>query len=210
MFKHVWFDVERTITVPNAAFERAHDHLLYQTFSEVRREPDSKQLRAQYQEMYERLGTVSAVFRSLGKPAGFWHDVVSRLDRANLYDLRRQRVVKKVVGQIRQMVPVSLFTNLKIVSLKETLSIINLPEKWFTHLLTGDDVRERKPDLEGFYKIIKLSRLKPAEILYVGDRERADIIPAKKVGLKTCLVYRQSKVADYSAVKFEDLLKVIS
>lgn len=64
--KHIWFDVEKTITAPNAAFEKAHEALLYRAFAETTGEPDSPALRQRYQQLYAQIGTVSGVFRHLG------------------------------------------------------------------------------------------------------------------------------------------------
>lgn len=127
-----------------------------------------------------------------------------------MYDQSKQRVIKKVIDQVRLNHPVSLFSNLNRSALLETLRIVDLPKDWFAHLLTGDDIAERKPALDGFYRIIELSKLPPAEILYIGDREKADIIPAKKVGLKTCLVYGQSPQADFSCARFADILNLVT
>ena len=55
---------------------------------------------------------------------------------------------------------------------------------------------------------IKKSHLPPEEILYVGDRVKVDVLPAKELGIKTCLVWDKSDEADYSFEKFEDILSL--
>jgi len=55
---------------------------------------------------------------------------------------------------------------------------------------------------------IKKSHLPPEEILYVGDRVKVDVLPAKEVGMKTGLVWDKSEKADYSFEKIEDILSL--
>lgn len=85
---------------------------------------------------------------------------------------------------------------------------INVNEDWFTYVITGDEVSERKPDLHGFRLAAEKSNLPAHQILYVGDRVDADIRPAKEVGMQTCLVYSHSDVADYSFERFEEILSI--
>ncbi|MFC1690843.1 HAD family hydrolase [Nanoarchaeota archaeon] len=52
-------------------------------------------------------------------------------------------------------------------------------------LSAEDDVRFKRPNTEGFKWIISCLKLRPEEIVFVGDNDKKDIIPAKKMGLKT-------------------------
>jgi len=63
-----------------------------------------------------------------------------------------------------------------------------------------------------FYRsILKKLRLKPQEVLMVGDRLDKDILPAKSLGIRTVLVAREhaGKGADYSVRNFGELLEAI-
>ncbi|MCX6775255.1 MAG: HAD family hydrolase [Candidatus Micrarchaeota archaeon] len=63
-----------------------------------------------------------------------------------------------------------------------------------------------------FYKsILDKLKLKPQEVLMVGDRLDKDILPAKSLGIKTVLVAHEhaGKGADYSVRNFGELLKII-
>jgi len=53
-----------------------------------------------------------------------------------------------------------------------------------------------KPDERAFKYVVKQTGLKPHQLLSVGDREATDIMPSEKVGMRTCLVYGTSKLAD--------------
>ncbi|MGW4412812.1 HAD family hydrolase [Nonomuraea sp. NPDC004702] len=47
-----------------------------------------------------------------------------------------------------------------------------------------------KPDTAFFDRVIKFAGVAPAETLYVGDHPGNDVIPARKMGLVTCLIRR--------------------
>ena len=105
--------------------------------------------------------------------------------------------------------PISLFTNDRLGNAEKTLSVVGVDIKWFTHVISGDDIAKRKPALDGFHLMIERSGLPASQILYVGDRAGVDIEPAKLVGMKTCLVYGESEVADFSFKKLSGLLTLI-
>jgi FMN phosphatase YigB (HAD superfamily) len=53
--------------------------------------------------------------------------------------------------------------------------------------------------------------LPPVAHLMIGDRERVDLVPAKKLGMKTCLVWaaEPSMVADITLPTVYDLSQVL-
>lgn len=55
-----------------------------------------------------------------------------------------------------------------------------------------------KPDLVFFKRILEYTGLPAREHLMVGDREETELIPAQKLGMKTAMVWGQSKIADIS------------
>ncbi len=103
----------------------------------------------------------------------------------------------------------SLFTNFRPVLIDKLLRQLEMPRHYFTNTLSGDDVVERKPALDGFKLMIEKSSLPPSQLLYVGDRIDVDIKPAKSLGMRTCLVYGDSTEADYSCKTFGELLKIV-
>ena len=116
----------------------------------------------------------------------------------------------RTLEKLKDIIPISIFSNVKSERIMRTLTAIGVSPAWFTYLLTGDDIRERKPALDGFRVMIEKSKLSPQEILYVGDRVDVDIKPAKLVGMKTCLLWGKSDEADYSFESFEDILGIFN
>jgi FMN phosphatase YigB (HAD superfamily) len=82
-------------------------------------------------------------------------------------------------------------------------------QSWFEYLLAGEDVPERKPLVVAYEYIVSMSKLKPVDNYYVGDRVSADIMPAQSVGMNTILVGDQTGVADYTVSDFTEILNIL-
>jgi len=57
----------------------------------------------------------------------------------------------------------------------------------FDLILTRDDIDTIKPDASGFFKALKIMKLKASEVLAVGD-QASDIIAGRRAGIKTVAV----------------------
>ena len=81
---------------------------------------------------------------------------------------------------------------------KKIIKITGLNANIFTEIVTSEKVGVNKPELKGFQYILNKTQLSADEHLMIGDREEVDLVPAKKLGMKTCLVYsnKKSNIAD--------------
>lgn len=70
----------------------------------------------------------------------------------------------------------------------EGLEVLGLSASLFQEIVTSEVVGVNKPQLDGFRYIIEKTALPPHAHLMIGDREAVDLIPAKTVGMQTCLV----------------------
>ena len=57
----------------------------------------------------------------------------------------------------------------------------------FDVVVTYDDSKEKKPSLKPFNLALKKLRIKPEDVIVVGDSIERDIVPAKRLGAKTVL-----------------------
>lgn len=117
--------------------------------------------------------------------------------------------VYETITELKDLMPISIFTNFDTGRLAELLEHLKISIDDFTHVISGDDIKERKPALDGLHAMIEKSQLPPGEILYVGDRVAVDITPTKQVGIKTCLLYDTSPEADYCLENFRDILSIL-
>lgn len=88
------------------------------------------------------------------------------------------------------------------------LSAIGLQRDYFEKCISVVDAGEPKPGSKPFELLLKLTGLPPEQHLYIGDREKVDIEPAKKLGMKTILVWGESKIADLSLPSVYDVASV--
>lgn len=87
----------------------------------------------------------------------------------------------------------------------ETLAVLGVPLSTFEEIVTSEVVGVTKPHLEGFRYILKKTGLPAQQHLMIGDREAVDLVPAKSLGMKTCLVWGKSTIADISLPTVYDL-----
>jgi FMN phosphatase YigB (HAD superfamily) len=205
--EQIWFDLEGTLTVRSPAYREVHDELRYNTFAGATHRPRSKELEQEFDTLYRQQGSNSAVFRSLGLPSDYWQHHFDTIDQAKFYSPTPE--VYETVEKLKAIVHISLFTNSKPDNAMRTLKLVGVDKEWFTNIITGDDVKERKPALDGFRLMISKSALPASTLLFVGDRVGADIVPAKTLGMRTCLVWGESEEADYSFKNFQGLLSLI-
>ncbi len=207
MIKHIWFDVERTLYKVTPELEEAHKELRYQVFADVLGKVKTEEIGEEYKRLYQEFGANSLVFSNSGKESDFWAKTLANLDVTQYVE--SDPAMASTIQKLADKVPVSLFTNLNIDRTKDILEFQSIEQEVFTHILTGDDVVRRKPNPEGFYKMIELSKVPADQILYVGDRVETDILPAKKLGMQTCLIYSNSPEADICVEIFVGLLGVL-
>lgn len=74
-------------------------------------------------------------------------------------------------------------------SYKKTLAVMGLHSEIFEEIVTPEVVGTTKPSKDGFKHILRKTGLSPSCHLMVGDREAVDLMPARELGMKTCLVW---------------------
>lgn len=78
-------------------------------------------------------------------------------------------------------------------------------EKYFVDMVTIDDGFPRKPHPASYIHLND----KHGIDLAIGDRE-LDLLPAKEIGISTCMFQGKSKVADYHLQNYSDFFKIIA
>lgn len=204
---HIWFDVAGTLYRETPDFNIAHDQHRYQTYATLMGISDIKLAKAEFEQLYKIHGSNSAVFTSLGQPSDYWMKAFEELDISNL--LHPDPEVINTLTNLRSKVPISVFTNLKADKIKSLFKQLAIPLELFTHVLSGDDVSQRKPALEGFKLMVETSGMPASQNLYIGDRVDVDIKPAKTVGMQTGLIYDDSPEADYTFDSFDQIYSIL-
>lgn len=92
-----------------------------------------------------------------------------------------------------------------------SLKVLGLPPETFAEIVTSEIVGMNKPNPKGFVYIMQKSGLPPGAHLMIGDREAVDLVPAKSLGMKTCLAWStvKSTVADITLPTVYELTKFL-
>ena len=199
--KHIWFDFSETITRSN---NEAHARLRHAAYAEIIGRPVTPELVREYDALIKKHKSHSAVFMSLGKPAGFWSERISSYGGKDLLRLADPES-PKVFQALKKVLPISIFSNVRVRGL---LPVLGIDPMWFTHILGPDEIKNPKPALEGFYRMVELSGVPSENILYIGDSMEKELMPAKSVGVQTGLMWSESPEVDYSFKNFDDILQV--
>jgi HAD superfamily hydrolase (TIGR01549 family) len=197
--KHVWFDFSDTIGKINRDI---YNEILYSSYAKAVGKEVNEKLKEEYAQEFQKYKSNSAVFSSLGLPAGHLADCMSVVEPNKLYTLTDENI-PSVIQALKIKVPVSIFSNNK---LDVILPALGIDLSWFTFILGPNDVKNPKPALDGFKKMIERSQVQPNEILYVGDDVHKDLLPAKQVGILTGILWKQSDEADYCFKDFQAIL----
>lgn len=204
--KHIWFDFGGTLFKETPEFIAAHDDFRFKVYADLRGVSDPEAARTEYLTLYQKHGSNSAIFRSLGQPSDYWMKHLDAFDFTAF--LKPDAEVSETIMQLKDLVPLSLFTNFIQRRIDILLEYLQIPAACFTHVLSGDAITERKPALDGFYAMIERSGIPADQILYVGDRVDVDVKPAKQVKMQAGLVYGEAVEADYSFRRFRDIMEL--
>lgn len=96
-------------------------------------------------------------------------------------------------------------------ALEKALVALGLERTIFKEIVTSEIVGVNKPHLEGFTYIINKTGYSPEAHVMIGDREEVDLVPAKQVGMQTCLVWSEAKNsgADYTVKTVYEVEKIV-
>lgn len=106
--------------------------------------------------------------------------------------LKKDDRLKKLLESLR-VYKHYLFVNGIRRKIIEALHALGISERFFSEIVTPETVGDTKPNLKGFRYIVGKTGASPDQHLMIGDRIDVDITPAKKVGMKTCLVWSDKK-----------------
>ena len=194
--KAIGWDLDRTLYPPGAIPDKMFvDHQIKVVMK--KNNWDKARAEREYQKKYASYGSHTKALASLGVDGvQFFLDLWDELplEKYLKKDDRLVKMFEKLSGYEHFLVTNGGYMR----QIKKKLNLIGLSGSEFKFIVSGYLIKAPKPELKPFKEAVKQSELKPEEILYVGDRDKADIIPAKLVGMKTCMVWDKSEIADVS------------
>jgi len=204
--KHLLWDIDGTLYRSTAELVEAIHHETYSRISSRLNIPYGE-ARRRFLTLYSELGGATVTVVKLGLGRELIQEAVDAVDKTKYI---------RSDPRLREMFEVSLraFTHIIVTNTSrqgtwQTLEILNLRPEIFRGIITADDVRRSKPDTEPFEKALKMTGELAGQHVSIGDREKVDIAPAKKLGIRTIFVWGVSKLADASAATIYDIPRIL-
>lgn len=136
----------------------------------------------------------------------------------------KKAVLDKIIGYAKQNDRYEFYPDVELVRNLEIKKAIltTIPLFRFSYLdlrgfypvMTGKEIGRAKPHPKGFLKILEKWKLRPSEVLAVGNEADTDIIPAKELGMKTVFIDRKNAGevtggADYAISSLAELPEIL-
>ena len=105
-----------------------------------------------------------------------------------------------------------MLTNGIEVNIRKTMLTMGLDSAIFERIVTPEFTRVTKPDPAAFAAVLSYTKLPAKEHLMIGDREAVDLVPAKTLGMRTCLVWSdvKSDIADATVSTVYDVATLLT
>ena len=146
----------------------------------------------------KQLGTLTRAIQSLDIDRNAFFNAMAARIEPSLH-IHRDPMVRSLLETLRQRgFQVGLVSNSGRPLVRKILAAIGLKEDLFEVIVTSTEA-EPKPSPQPFQLATEKLASAVEKIVYVGDREEAEIRPARHFGLKTILLDRAGAAQDTSA-----------
>ena len=170
---------------------------------------NSKEAENVIQELRFKFGSITLGLRSLGVERSMFYDrLVRKLTPEKL--IKPNPSMLEMLLEFKRMgLKIGCHTNASRRLAEKVFKALQIDLRIFDVLVTCDDA-DPKPTPSGYLKILEVLKLKPDEVVYVGDRWGVELEPAKRLGMKTVLISNQVKGSpDYIINDILELRKII-
>lgn len=170
---------------------------------------DLLKAKKEFEKRYKKIGSHTKTLNSFGVDGNeffrkFWDEV--RLEDF----IKIDKGIEEMFGRLSKKRHFIITNSNTHKQIKRKLSLIGIDYGLFEVVVSSFDVGVNKPSLKPFMVALKKLKIEPSEVMYIGDREKTDIIPAKRAGMRTCLVWGESREADISFVTVYDVGELFS
>lgn len=129
MIKEIWFDTAGTLYKETPEFEKAYKAYVYEVFGEATGETDADKRKALRDELYAKHGSTSSAFHALGLLHDYWQRKFEEFSPASL--LKPDPEVTDTLRKLKDLVPISVFTNVRLPMLEDLLRHLAIPADFF-------------------------------------------------------------------------------
>lgn len=140
--------------------------------------------------------TKASVMKEIGVPRLEMQEYIAQIDPSNF--LEPDLKLNEILISLNERYKLGIISNILKKTALRVLNALQIREDIFTYFVTVDNTVRSKPNPEPFLKAIELAECSPENCVYVADSLTKDIIPAKKVGMKTVWITNQEMKSEYA------------
>jgi len=155
-----------------------------------------------------------SLFAQMSNQATNWHDLSEKLLKGflgkadlektqALADFYKENLIYKLYDDVKEIV--NLPFQKAILTAGAGFLIKKLGLEKFARVFTPKETIFLKPDPRAFLAVLEKLKVKPEEVLMIGDEIERDLIPAKKLGLEAILIDRENKIVNPPVQKISSL-----
>ena len=184
----ILFDLDGTLYYSpdyNARVEAEITAIVAQTLK-----ADVSKAKLRLDEERKRRGTLTGALRVLGVNRSLFFQTLAEKIEPFTYLTRDPSTILTIEILKRRGFRLGLVTNNGRKMVEKILSAIGLEASLFDVIVTSDD-SEPKPSSQPFLFALDKLKCTPDKTVYVGDRVQAELLPAKKLGMRTVLLARE-------------------
>jgi len=204
--KHLLWDVDGTLYKSKPDLLDAIQHGIYTRVAASLSIP-YEEARSRFLAVYARLGGATATAVELGLDRRLIQEAVDSVDKTRY--LRPDPKLRDMFEATLRTFTHIIVTNTSRKGTVRTLEVLGLSPRIFQGIVTADDVLQSKPDVGPYTKALEITGSPVHQHVSIGDREKVDILPAKRLGMKTILVWGVSEAADASVPTVYDVPTVL-
>ena len=156
----------------------------------------------------------TSLFAQLMTQSAGWQDFSQKL-LEKVIQKTDQEIVNKLTNFFKENIVYQLYDDAKeIIELSYQKAILtsaapflfsNLGLEKYFEIFTPRETKFLKPDPRAFLVVLNKLKVKPEEVLMVGDEVERDLIPAQKLGMETILIDRGDKIENTPVKKINSL-----
>lgn len=134
-----------------------------------------------FKQMWEAPHHINA--RPILKSMDLYEAALSRAIRSHWKKLRRDRLMSALKRKYRLGILSNETTRTQLLK----LSVMDPHNRYFHSLVTSEEMGVEKPDPRMFKEVVLRLGVSPGQCLMIGDNLKTDLIPARRLGMKTIL-----------------------
>jgi len=206
----VGFDLDNTLYAKNPIIDKKiNDYICLKASNILKKE--LIEVKASFQQKYSELHSSHGSLMAIGiENEDLAISIVQEaLENADISSsLSRDIKLNDMLKKLSQYYKLFMITGSRKDLAIKKLDALGVDKNLFYPALYAYSIYERYNG-SAFSYVSSIISIPPNRIMFVGDREKSDILPAKKLGIKTAIVNSMSQSADYQLKTIYDLEEIL-